>query len=394
MREYVLAALVAAAVTYLLVPVVRMLAIRLGVIAEIRDRDVHAVPIPRLGGLAMFGGLCAGVLVASKLPYLSMNVFEDTRTAYALLLACALIVVTGFLDDWWEMDALLKAGGQVGAAGILVWGGFTLNWLPLPNGSSYGLDVNLGAVMTVLVVVVTINAVNFVDGLDGLAAGIVGIAALGTLLYAYVLAMKVGSPRQTAALMISAVLIGICAGFLPHNFHPARIFMGDTGSMLIGLLLAASMIKLTEIDVELLSGSEINRYPVILPLLLPVAVLIIPLVDLIMAVVRRTSLGRSPFAPDKKHLHHRLLEIGHSQRRTVLIMYLWAAVFSSTLVSLSLVRSPLITLLMTSVLAVGVLALMAILRLRGRGAHADLASGSGDGADSQSRRARRERSRL
>ncbi|GAA4563374.1 glycosyltransferase family 4 protein [Planotetraspora kaengkrachanensis] len=366
MREYLLLALVAAAVTFLLVPPVRVFAVRIGAAPEVRERDVHKVPTPRLGGLAMFGGLVAGLLMANHLPYVG-DAFAhglNGQTTTALLAAGGLIVVTGFLDDWLGMDSLVKLGGQIGAGGLLVYFGMYLPWLPLPQflGGSTGLDTTLRTVITIMIVVIVINAVNFVDGLDGLAAGIVGIAAMATFAYSIALSQMSGGSRINMTAAIAAILIGMCLGFLPHNFNPAKIFMGDTGSMLIGLLLATSLITITS-SVEP-QAVGINKFPVMLPLILPVAVMVLPLTDLILAVVRRTSAGRSPFAPDRGHLHHRLLDIGHSQRRSVLIMYAWTFLFASTIVGLSIGGVPLIVFPLTILFAVGVLVLMGLPRWR------------------------------
>ncbi|MBG0828326.1 undecaprenyl/decaprenyl-phosphate alpha-N-acetylglucosaminyl 1-phosphate transferase [Planomonospora sp. ID67723] len=373
MREYLLMALVAAAATYLLVPLVRVFAIRIGAMPEVRDRDVHTIPTPRLGGLAMYGGLVAGLLVAAKLPYAGGKLMEEAasggKIVLGLILAGGLITLTGFLDDWWGMDALIKLAGQIGAAGVLVAFGVSLPWIPLPTsmGGLYVLDSTLSPLITIMVIVVMINAVNFVDGLDGLAAGIVGIAAMATWTYSVALSKDFGNTSINVTAAVTAVLIGMCLGFLPHNFHPAKIFMGDTGAMLIGLVLASTMITVTPLD-----SSSINRFPVILPMLVPVAILVLPLLDLIMAVIRRTSNGLSPFAPDRGHLHHRLLDIGHSHRRSVLIMYAWTFLFAFAVVAMSVEGVPLVLFPLTVLLAVGGLVAMALPRLRrnGGGAHA------------------------
>ncbi|MFF3443460.1 glycosyltransferase family 4 protein [Streptosporangium sp. NPDC002721] len=377
MREYLLMALVAAAVTYLLVPLIRVFAVRIGAMPEVRDRDVHTTPTPRLGGLAMYGGLVAGLLIAAELPYAGGKLADEGqgKTVIALIAAGGLITLTGFLDDWLGMDALVKLAGQIGAAGVLVTFGVSLPWLPLPTalGGQTILDSTLSPLITILIVVVMINAVNFVDGLDGLAAGIVGIAAMATWTYSVALSKDYGNTSINATAVIASVLIGICLGFLPHNFHPAKIFMGDTGAMLIGLVLASTMILVTPLD-----SSSINRFPVILPLLVPVAILVLPLLDLIMAVIRRTSNGLSPFSPDRGHLHHRLLDIGHSHRRSVMIMYAWTFLFAFAVVALSIEGVPLILFPLTVLLAVGVLVMMALPRWRAR---RDLgrAEGRGDG---------------
>ncbi|HVQ89013.1 MAG TPA: MraY family glycosyltransferase, partial [Actinomycetes bacterium] len=168
------------------------------------------------------------------------------------------------------------------------------------------------------------NAINFIDGLDGLAAGIIGIGALAFFAFSYFITVDNGYDRATTAALVTVVLAGMCAGFLPHNFNPARIFMGDSGSMVAGLLLSASVITLAG-KLDPAAVGDLTLLPALMPLILPFAILAVPLVDLLLAVVRRTRARRSPFAPDKQHLHHRLLEIGHSQKQAVLVMYLWAA---------------------------------------------------------------------
>ena len=341
MREYALVFLVAAAVTYLLTVVAREIALRTGAVAAVRDRDVHAEPIPYLGGLAMLGGLFAAYAVAHQLPFLSTSGPFVFRDAGVVLVAGALICAVGVLDDLFELDALTKLGGQVLAAGFLIAFGIQFVFFPTPDGSQFSLDSSQGALLTVLVVVATVNAVNFVDGLDGLAAGVVGIGAIAFFLFCYQLANLNGVSLATTGALLSASLAGACVGFLPHNFHPARLFMGDSGSMLIGLVLSASALTLTgqfsgpEIS-QGADGSRASLLPTLLPLLLPVSILIVPMVDLFLAVVRRTRAGRSPMAPDKQHLHHRLLEIGHSQRRAVFIMWLWAGLVAFGTVLLSL----------------------------------------------------------
>jgi UDP-GlcNAc:undecaprenyl-phosphate GlcNAc-1-phosphate transferase len=367
-REYLLTLLVAAAVTYLATPLVRRGAISVGAMHAPRERDVHVVHTPLLGGFAMYFGLAAALLVAGHLQYLRLALGGD-RVAGGLLLAGGLLVIIGFVDDRWGMSALSKLAGQVAAAGILVWSGTELAWVPGPGGQLFVFTPNEGLVLTILVVVVTINAVNFIDGLDGLAAGIVGIAALAFFAYSYTLLKVAGNPTQSLPALISVVLAGLCIGFLPHNFYPARIFMGDTGAMLLGMLLAYGPISSTAtLDPALLTRygtmHTVNRFPYILPILVPAAIFIIPYADLLFAVVRRTRAGQSPFAPDKKHLQHRLMNIGHSHRKSVLIMYLWAALFASTVVSLSVLQTKLPILIGATAAGVVVLLLVSVPGLR------------------------------
>ncbi len=335
MREYLLALFVAAAVTYLTTGVVRVLAIRGGFMAEVRDRDVHDVPIPRLGGVAMLLGFLAALLVSAQMPLLS-SVFGGSTSTWAGLLTGALVICgLGAIDDRWGLDAITKLAGQSLAAGLMALQGVQLLFLPWP-GQTVSLGPAEGTLLTVLVVVVTVNAVNMVDGLDGLAAGIVGIASAAFFAFAYLLSVQNDLDRATPAALVTAVLTGMCLGFLPHNFNPAKIFMGDSGSMLIGLLLAAGLILLTgNVDPERVTG--LGAVTALLPVLVPLAVLAVPFLDLGLAVVRRTRARRSPFAPDKQHLHHRLLEMGHSQRRAVLVMYAGTALLAFGSVALALV---------------------------------------------------------
>ncbi|WP_053708317.1 MraY family glycosyltransferase [Streptomyces sp. NRRL B-3648] len=332
MREYLLTLCITAAVTYLLTGPVRKFAIVAGAMPEIRARDVHREPTPRLGGIAMFFGLCAGLLVADHLTNLN-EVFAKSNEPRALLSGAALIWLIGVLDDKFEIDALIKLGGQMIAAGVMVMQGLTILWLPIPGVGNVALTQWQGTLLTVALVVITINAVNFVDGLDGLAAGMVCIAAGAFFLYAYRIWYSYGIEAAAPGTLFAAILMGMCLGFLPHNMHPARIFMGDSGSMLIGLVLSAGAISITgQVDPDalaLFTGSEKaavhQTVPVYIPLLLPLTIIAVPAADLVLAIVRRTWRGQSPFAADRGHLHHRLLEIGHSHSRAVLIMYFWSA---------------------------------------------------------------------
>ncbi|WP_205470993.1 glycosyltransferase family 4 protein [Nocardioides sp. SYSU D00038] len=332
MREYLVVFLVAAAVTYLLTVVAREIALRTGAVARVRDRDVHDEPIPYLGGLAMLGGVVAAYLVARQLPFLSESSPFVFRDAGVVIIAGALICAVGVLDDLFELDALTKLGGQVLAAGFLVGNQIQYNFFTWTNGHQYSFDNAQAALLTGFVVVATVNAVNFVDGLDGLAAGVVAIGAMSFFVFCYQLTRISELNRATTAALLSAALAGVCVGFLAHNFHPARIFMGDSGSMLIGLLLSASAVTLSgqlrPTDITGTSGAGPNLLLTLLPVLLPVSILVVPFADLVLSVVRRTRQGRSPFSADKQHLHHRLLEIGHSQRRAVFIMWMWAGLVS------------------------------------------------------------------
>jgi UDP-GlcNAc:undecaprenyl-phosphate/decaprenyl-phosphate GlcNAc-1-phosphate transferase len=262
------------------------------------------------------------------------------------------------VDDLYELDAITKLAGEVLAVGVLVVQGIQLYWLPLPGGVISPSPAQL-AVLTAGILLVSCNAVNFVDGLDGLAAGVTAIGATAFFAYSYLLNFHENLDRATTSTLITVALAGACLGFLPHNFFPARIFMGDSGSMLIGLVLSGSALTLTgqfaSVDMsEGAAGSQASLLPTLLPIVLPISILIVPFVDLVLAVIRRTRAGRSPFSPDKQHLHHRLLEIGHSHRRAVLIMWLWAGLiaFGGVLASLYASRLTVVLLAVWVVLTV------------------------------------------
>ena len=360
---------VAATVTYLLTPVARRIALRWGAMTAVRDRDVHAIPTPRLGGIAMLAGFAAGLLVATQMPFLGPRL-SDGRQTVALLSGAVLICALGVADDKWELDALTKLAGQVLAAGVMVLGGVQMLYLPIWSlgGSdddfpkTFVLGPVEGAVLTIALVVITVNAVNFVDGLDGLAAGIVAIAAAAFFIFSYILTVNGSLVRATTSGVVAAALVGVCVGFLPHNFSPARVFMGDSGSMLLGLLLASTTITLTG-NVGPNSVST-DLTPTLLPLALPLAAMALPFLDVMLAIVRRTAAGRSPFAPDKQHLHHRLLERGHSHARAVLVMYLWSAVISFGATAWAFLSFRGFALSLSAVVVVALVVTMNIPRLR------------------------------
>ncbi|MDR1293744.1 MAG: undecaprenyl/decaprenyl-phosphate alpha-N-acetylglucosaminyl 1-phosphate transferase [Bifidobacteriaceae bacterium] len=323
MKYYILLGAIAAVVTYIAVPIVRRLAWRIGAMTPVRKRDVHTAPTPRLGGLAMLAGVAVAMGIASAIPFLEPVFGGGERGPWAVLAAGALVCLLGAADDLWDLDWLTKLSGQILAAVVLAWQGIQLITFPIAGITVSSSRFSL--MVTVLVVVVAINAVNFVDGLDGLAAGLIAIGAAAFFAYTYLLSVDTGaSTYASLAAVVLAVTVGVCLGFLPYNWHPSSIFMGDSGSMLLGLLFAAATIAVTgQIDP---AGAQRQAFPAFLPILLPVLVLALPLLDVGLAVVRRVRRGESPFHADRMHLHHRLLRLGHSHRRAVLIMYLWTAV--------------------------------------------------------------------
>jgi UDP-GlcNAc:undecaprenyl-phosphate/decaprenyl-phosphate GlcNAc-1-phosphate transferase len=368
-REYLFILIIAAVVTYLLTPLVRRGAIAVNAQHAPRARDVHTKPTPLLGGVAMYGGLVAGLLVADRFSYLQQAFASSSRTIGGLLAAGGLLVLIGAVDDRYGLPVISRLAGQIAAGGIIVWSGAYLPWLPWPGSTHIVFEPDLSYTVTILIIVATVNAVNFIDGLDGLAAGVVGIAAFAYLIYSYNLSNSIGSQSQSVPAIASAVLAGMCLGFLPHNFSPARIFMGDAGAYLLGLMLAYGPISsFASLDENLLVSygplHPANRFPTILPLIIPVAIWVIPYTDMLLAVVRRTLKGQSPFAADRQHLHHRLMNLGHSDRSVALLMYLWTAVFTGLVVGLSVVEIPLIWFALITLAAVAALVLATAPKLR------------------------------
>jgi UDP-GlcNAc:undecaprenyl-phosphate GlcNAc-1-phosphate transferase len=322
MREYFLTLLIAAVLTYMCTPLVRSLALRSKAVASVRERDIHTQETPRWGGVAMWLAMGATLVMVSSLNLVGKAYSQELL---GIFLASTFVLLIGALDDRYELDAITKLAGQGLAAAILLIFGIQILWLPIDG--IIVLPTNIGQLLTVVVVVVIINAVNFIDGLDGLATGIVGISAAAFFGFSYLLAVENGFSRAGAPSLVTAIVIGCCLGFLPHNTHPAKIFMGDSGSMFLGLLLAASAITLMgQIDANAVFAENIG--PAALPLLLPFAVLAIPLLDLALAVLRRVKSGRSPFAPDQEHLHHKLMAWGNSQQRSAVILYLVTAMLA------------------------------------------------------------------
>lgn len=320
MRIYLFILLVAAAVTYLSTPAVRLLARRVGAMTAVRERDVHEDVTPRLGGVAMYAGVAAALTLASLTPFLH-PLFDRSFQPWAILIAGGLICLLGGLDDKFDLDWVTKLAGQALIALFVAYQGIQLVTLPLGGLTLLSPHASLG--LTVLVIIGCMNAVNFIDGLDGLASGVMAIGGSAFFIYAYILTRGASSSDYSSlAALITAAMIGACLGFLPHNYSKARIFMGDSGALLLGLLLASSTIAVTgQVDPSRLAPAEVLGQ--FLPILMPVGVMILPLLDMALAVVRRVGQGKSPFHADRKHLHHRLMSLGHSKQRAVLIMYTW-----------------------------------------------------------------------
>jgi len=337
---YVIVALVAAGATFALTAAIHRLSLRYRLYPKLRERDVHTRPTPRLGGVAMFLGVAIALGVGALLPPLHL-VYAEPGKVLAVLGAATMIVLLGVADDLWDLDWMTKLAGQFLAAFLLAWQGVQIGVIPIPGGPQALINPVLSLVITMFTVVLVMNAINFIDGLDGLVAGVAIIANGVFFVYSYVISY--GSAEQSdyfnLASLVTAVLIGACVGFLPFNWHPAKLFMGDAGSMLVGLLMATSTLAVTgQIDPGRITGQGIadpdqvigasGLVPAFIPIILPIAVLVIPLLDFALAMIRRLRAGKSPFAADRQHLHHRLLDMGHSHLRAVLLLYAWTAVAS------------------------------------------------------------------
>ncbi|GAA1059637.1 MraY family glycosyltransferase [Agromyces bracchium] len=337
MTLFVLLALVTAVVTFAGSLVVWKLSLKYRLYPKIRERDVHTRPTPRLGGIAMFLGILVGFAAAAWISSLGIArfanlqiVFQDPFQVLAILLAAGLIVAIGVADDIWDLDWLTKLAGQFIAAGVIAWQGVSIVSLPI-GGPDGGITVGsswMSATVTVFTIVLVMNAINFIDGLDGLVAGVALISSGVFFLYSYLLVQQTSPTNYfNLASLLAVVVVGACAGFLPLNWHRAKLFMGDAGALLVGLLMATSAIAVTgQVDPSQLGTDEL--FPAFIPIIIPFAVLLIPLLDFGLAVVRRLRAGKSPFAADRKHLHHRLLDMGHSHLHAVLIFYGWTAVAS------------------------------------------------------------------
>ena len=331
MKQYVFTIILTAALTFALSWAVWRLSLRYKLHPGIRERDVHTTPTPRLGGIAMFLGVTAAFLLSSANPFFSL-VWAQPERIWAILGATFLIVLVGVADDLWDLDWMIKLGAQFLAAGVIAWfGGLQIYALPL--GGLTLVSSWMSFALTVFAIVIVMNAVNFIDGLDGLVAGVCLIANVVFFAYSYLLVRDTGASTYfNLASFIAAVLIGVCIGFLPLNWSPAKLFMGDSGALMLGLLMATSAIAITgQLQPSMLDPDELGRSQLLgafIPILLPIVIVLLPLLDFGLAVIRRVGAGKSPFSPDRKHLHHRMLDMGHSDRDAVLIFYAWTAVVS------------------------------------------------------------------
>lgn len=317
----------------------------------------------------MFVGLLAAMATASQLKGLRA-VFHGSSEPIGLVVAATVIFAVGMFDDLREMSPPAKMSGQVLAGTVLYFAGISMLFFKIPLlGTTVSLSPALVAIMTVVWVVGMANAVNFIDGLDGRATGIVAIASLAFFLYSHQL-VKIGTVTpENSGPLIAAVVLGMCLGFLPHNFHPARIFMGDAGAMLLGLLMAATTMSVVGQTSNGFSGRTYFFYA---PIFIPFFILGIPMLDTAFAILRRAGRRSGLATADKSHLHHRLMALGHGQRRAVLILWSWTALLSGLVLYPALTNHN-VSYVPVAIIALGV-ALYTLFRPRGGPTRTDVRS--------------------
>lgn len=316
---------VAAVTTFLLVPLTARVAVRLGASREPDAHHIHETPTPAAGGLAMLVGVVVAVGVAAVVGGLS-DTFDTPGEILGGVAAAVIVVAVGFYDDIRDLSPPAKAAGVAAAAVVLHLSGVSIAVFRVPFWDLVFLSEEWSAVMTVLWVLGMANAVNLIDGLDGLAAGIVAIASGAFLLYALRLAEEGGIDEANPGALWAAVALGVCIGFLPHNLYPARVFMGDGGALLLGALMAAATISVGGRSTVEFSGQAFFFYA---PLVIPLVILGVPVVDTLFAIVRRAARRRGFSVADREHLHHRLMRLGHGHRRAVVVLWLWTALLSA-----------------------------------------------------------------
>jgi UDP-GlcNAc:undecaprenyl-phosphate GlcNAc-1-phosphate transferase len=326
---YVLILVLAGGATAALTTPARRLSVRVGYVAMPDERKVHTRPIPYGGGAAMFLGFLVAMLAAAAVPGLR-PIFKDSSEALGVVLAAGAIFAVGLIDDVRDMSAPAKMAGQVLAASILYFMGVTMYEFKLPLAGFVVLTPGIIPLITAVWVIALTNAINFIDGLDGLAAGVVAIGSGALAIYGIRLMGLGVLPTDNIGPLVAIIACGICLGFLPFNFNPARIFMGDAGALLLGVLMAASTMVIGGRVPTTVPTTGVT-YFFFAPLLIPFFILGVPLVDMAFAFIRRTARGTSFHTPDKEHIHHRLLRLGHGPRRTVLILWAWTAILSGFL---------------------------------------------------------------
>lgn len=328
LRSYLVVGLIAAVATAATLPAVIRFARTHGWQATPDERRMHPVPTPDVGGISMFIGLLAAIVGASFLADFD-PLFQDSTEIIGVVVASAIIFALGILDDIRDISAPAKVTGVVVSAISLVWFGVTMFQFRVPFLDVFVLSGDWVPLFTVFWLLGMTQAVNLIDGLDGLAAGIVAIGATAFFIYSRDLAEGNLLPQPNIGPLVAIIAVGVCVGFLPFNFNPARIFMGDSGSLLLGLLMAvATSVVGGRADPDTQSANG-QTYFFLAPIFISLLVLAVPIVDVLFAIIRRTASGRSFAQADMGHLHHRLIQLGHGPRRSVVILWGWAALLST-----------------------------------------------------------------
>ena len=348
---YLFIGAIAAIVTFLATPLTVRLALRRGWVVAPDERRVHQVPTPHVGGIAMFLGFIVALALAWRMGRFS-PIFDNNSEPMGVLLAALVIFATGLVDDVREISSPAKVTGTVIAGLFLVWFGATMFYFRVPFVDVFVLSDDWVPLITILWLIGMSQAINLIDGLDGLAAGIVAIAAASFFLYSRRLDTLGVLAQPNIGPLIAIIALGVCLGFLPHNFNNAKIFMGDSGALFLGLLMAVSTSVVGgRADPNSQAYLPGQTYFFLAPLFIPLFILGVPILDMIFAIVRRT-VGRQGLATaDKGHLHHRLVNLGHGQRRSVLILWLWTALLSG------FVLYPIFTDARTALIPIGTLAI-------------------------------------
>jgi UDP-GlcNAc:undecaprenyl-phosphate GlcNAc-1-phosphate transferase len=323
--QFVPVVVAAALVTVATTPLFRRLSFAIGAVQKPDERRVHTRPTALLGGAAILLGFLAGLGVAWRSTDFAA-VFDASTIPLGVALGAIVMFGVGQLDDLREVSPPAKIAGTVLSGSILSIAGVTILFFRIPFAGLLSLSPDMSTLLTVLWVIGMTTAINYVDGLDGLAAGIVAIAALALLLYCERLHHIGAVGPDNVGPIIAAAVLGACLGFLPHNFHPARIFMGDAGALLLGILMAAATIAVGGNTDAQFSGQTFFFFA---PLFIPLVILGVPIFDTAFSILRRARRGMGVTVADKDHLHHRLMRLGHGQRRSVLILWTWTVLLSA-----------------------------------------------------------------
>jgi UDP-GlcNAc:undecaprenyl-phosphate GlcNAc-1-phosphate transferase len=316
---------VVALTTAIFTPIFRRIAIRYKAVVAPDERRVHTIETPLLGGAAMLVGFLVGMAVASQIEVLK-GVFNGKEAA-GVIVAAVLMLVIGTIDDVREVSAPAKVAGIILCGSILVFSGVALIYFRVPLQGPILLSNDWSYLLSVIWVLGMANAINLIDGLDGLAAGIVAIASGTFFLYTMLLTREGLLLDGNIAPLIAVIVLGMCVGFLPFNFHPAKIFMGDGGALMLGVLMAAStMVVGGRVPEEVKFSGQ--TYFFFAPMLIPLFILGVPIFDTFLAIVRRAAKRSGVASADKEHIHHRLMRLGHGQRRSVLILWGWTLLLS------------------------------------------------------------------